>query len=298
LHFDLIAYRFHFRANEPVYFPKGKAGNILRGAFGLLFREAAEAAGRPHLYDRIFQPSIDGLGDGDAAPESQNGDTAKARPSGLEDPPRPFVFRASHLEGQTLARDTGFYFDFHLFDVRDAPSDILASAFARLGETGIGPVRAKVELAAVDERELRLDLAPRTERIERLRLRFLTPTEFKSAGRTVSRPEFPLVFSRVRDRISTLRALYGPGPLPIDFAAMGERAEGVRMVRCEIARQAADRRSTRTGQQHSIGGITGDVDYEGSLSEFVPFLEAARWTGVGRHTVWGNGELAVAPYDL
>jgi hypothetical protein len=37
----------------------------------------------------------------------------------------------------------------------------------------------------------------------------------------------------------------------------------------------------------------GEVDYEGELSEFVPYLEAARWTGVGRHTVWGNGAIEI-----
>jgi hypothetical protein len=29
------------------------------------------------------------------------------------------------------------------------------------------------------------------------------------------------------------------------------------------------------------------------LAEFVPFLRAARWTGVGRQTVWGNGEIGL-----
>jgi hypothetical protein len=41
----------------------------------------------------------------------------------------------------------------------------------------------------------------------------------------------------------------------------------------------------------------GSADYEGDLAEFLPFLEAARWTGVGRQTVWGNGEIHVIPFD-
>ncbi|MGB9605238.1 MAG: CRISPR system precrRNA processing endoribonuclease RAMP protein Cas6, partial [Bryobacteraceae bacterium] len=39
--------------------------------------------------------------------------------------------------------------------------------------------------------------------------------------------------------------------------------------------------------------FTGEVEYEGDVAEFVPYLEAAQWTGVGRQTVWGKGELAV-----
>jgi hypothetical protein len=289
LTFDLTAYRFHFRAVEPVFFPAGKAGNILRGAFGLLFRQAAEAAGRPGLYDRIFQPSAE-----DQLPAHA------PRPSGLQDLPRPFVFRASHLDGRTLARAEEFHFDFHLFDshlaVADSVSSILTAAFARLAETGVGPLRTRAELTAVDERPVQIAFdgtaAPTLDRPRHLRLRFVTPTELKSEGQPVEFPEFAVLISRVRDRVSTLRALYGPGPLPIDFSAIAHRAEAVRITRCEIDRVHVERRSSRTGQRHSIGGFLGEVDYEGNITEFLPYLEAARWTGVGRHTVWGNGAVA------
>jgi hypothetical protein len=63
------------------------------------------------------------------------------------------------------------------------------------------------------------------------------------------------------------------------------------MVRCEIQPVEAERRSSRTGQVHPIGGFTGMAEYEGELGEFLPCLEAAAFTGVGRHTVWGNGEI-------
>jgi hypothetical protein len=51
------------------------------------------------------------------------------------------------------------------------------------------------------------------------------------------------------------------------------------------------RRSSRTGQTHGIGGFTGFAEYEGDLAEFLPWLEAAQWTGVGRQSVWGKGEI-------
>jgi hypothetical protein len=49
------------------------------------------------------------------------------------------------------------------------------------------------------------------------------------------------------------------------------------------------RRSSRTGDVHGIGGFLGEVEYSGDLAEFVPFLQAGYWVGLGRHTVWGNG---------
>lgn len=102
-----------------------------------------------------------------------------------------------------------------------------------------------------------------------------------------------MLAARIRDRVSKLRELYGDGPLAIDFRAFGERAALVRMMRCEMTRVEVERRSSRTGQAHSIGGFTGEAEYEGELSEFVPYLRAAKWTGVGRQTVWGKGEVGI-----
>jgi len=64
------------------------------------------------------------------------------------------------------------------------------------------------------------------------------------------------------------------------------------MTRCELVQVAAGRTSRATGQRHSLGGFTGVAEYEGDLAEFLPYLEIARWTGVGRQTVWGKGEIA------
>ena len=55
------------------------------------------------------------------------------------------------------------------------------------------------------------------------------------------------------------------------------------------------RRSSRTGRVHPIGGFVGEAEYEGELGEFVPYLKAGKWVGVGRQTVWGKGDLRVIP---
>jgi hypothetical protein len=135
---------------------------------------------------------------------------------------------------------------------------------------------------------LRLPLARESGPVSRLRVHFLTPTELKGADT----PEFGVLLSRIRDRISTLRDLYGAGPLDIDFKAFGDRAGRISMTRCDLSPVAASRTSRGTGRTHSLGGFTGVCDYEGDLAEFVPYLEIARWTGVGRQTVWGKGEIS------
>ncbi|HSR09375.1 MAG TPA: CRISPR system precrRNA processing endoribonuclease RAMP protein Cas6 [Bryobacteraceae bacterium] len=193
---------------------------------------------------------------------------AASGPSGFADPPRPFVFRAfGPLE-----------VGLNLFLTREPAIELFTQVMTELGT-----------LTSVSGTErLGLPLCARDQPIDRVRVRFLTVTELKGAGQ----PEFGVLLARIRDRVSTLRELYGDGPLVIDFKAFGERASRVSMTRCELTPVAAERVSRRTGQRHSLGGFTGLAEYEGDLAEFVPYLEIARWTGVGRQTVWGKGEIA------
>jgi len=276
--FELWRLRFHFHAEESLVFPPGKAANVLRGAFGMMLRETANAAD----YARIFEP-VAGTG-----------------PSGLADSPRPFVIRAAHLDGHTIPSGAAFHFDVHLFDLAPARRPLFAAAFARLAEEGLGPEHARAEPISVEEKNVAIPLDGPPEPAARIRVQFLTPTELKSRDRQGAvRPEFPILFARLRDRISTLRALYGPGPLDIDFRAMGERAARVTLARCDLTWHATQRRSSRTGQTHPIGGFTGQAEYhaeyDGGLGEFLPYLRAGQWTGVGRQTVWGKGEICFQP---
>ena len=303
--------RFCFLARESIHFAQAKSANILRGAFGTIFRRLAclpQCAGARECewrancpYARLFEPAAIGPG-----------------PSGLADWPRPFVFRATHLDGLTLASGTRFHFDLNLFGLESNAIAYFVLAFAQLAREGLGPGRRKVELISVKQLDehgrpssviydsestvlrpeapaLELSLAAGSEVVTRLAVRFVTPTELKSGQQIAARPEFGILAARIRDRISTLAELYGTGPLQIDFRAFGERANRVQMTRCELQKIDIKRQSSRTGQVHAIGGFVGEAEYEGELTEFVPYLRAAKWTGVGRQTVWGKGEIACVP---
>jgi hypothetical protein len=286
--FDFYRFRFHFRALDPVHFPAGKCANVVRGAFGMALREAVPAA----AYQRLFEP----------------GAAQTAGPSGLADWPRPFVLRVAHLDGLTIVPNTGFFLDAHVFDLHQPALPHFRAAFARLAEKGLGPGRGRAELQRVEQLDrmdqaatvtdvpgppCQADLDRDPGPVERVAVRFLTPTELKSAGEVVERPEFATLFGRLRDRLSTLRTLYGAGPLEIDFRGIGERAAAIRLANCRVAWEQVKRKSGRTGQVHPIGGFTGEAEYRGDLAEFLPWLRAARWVGVGRQTVWGKGDVRV-----
>ena len=65
--FDFYSFRFVFSALDPIVFPSGQPGNILRGAFGNAFRGIVCSPGCPGArqcptqqscdYARIFEPA-------------------------------------------------------------------------------------------------------------------------------------------------------------------------------------------------------------------------------------------------
>jgi hypothetical protein len=256
--FTFLPLRFEFRARETICFPPDKAANVLRGALGMALHDTPG-------WSAIFHPE------------------ASAGPSGFASPPRPFVFRVRHLDGVQIQPRMPFHVDMNVF--RNDPADVVALRDAFAAFPG-------AELIAVGGSSVTLDLSPRAAP-GAIEIDFLTPTELRHNNELVPRPEFPVLFARIRDRIANLRRLYGAGTLDLDFAGMDERAMQIRMTHCDIGQKQIERRSGRTGQSHPIGGFRGSARYEGPLGEFLPWLEAARHTGVGRQCVWGKGEIAV-----
>jgi hypothetical protein len=261
--FDLFALRYFFTAQKPVRFPPRETANLFRGQFGkALYRH------HPNVYERVFGPFKD-----------------KDVPSGLQDPPRPFALRVRHLDGAVLDR---FHIGLNLFDTNQP---VLVGSAIAMAILELARQSLRADFDRVEREPFHLPLT-RTGTVSRVRVHFLTPTELKP----VVPPEFGVLFARVRDRISNLRAFYGAGPLDIDFKTMGQRARAVEMTYSDLVHVDAERVSRNTGQRHPLSGFTGVAEYEGDLTEFIPYLEIAQYTGVGRQTVWGKGEISIETF--
>ena len=149
-------------ARESIHFPPGKSANLLRGAFGVIFRRIAcvphcpgarECEGRGTCpYARMFEPSaLDG------------------GLSGLAGLAASFRF-SSDSPGWLAA----FSFDLNLFDMPSPAIAYLVLAFSQLARDGLGPNRGRAGLSEVWQ------VGEDGEPVERVRVRFTTPTELKS----------------------------------------------------------------------------------------------------------------------
>jgi hypothetical protein len=240
----------------PLRFSAAGAGNDLRGALGHV------------LPEEWFRPRVD------------------TGPSGLRDWPRPFVLRISAIP-ETVPAQTPFAFQVHLFDLPSrAPME---AALQRISQMGLGPDRTRYRHRLQWE-EVAMPLKLPGGDQEEIEVEFVTPTELKGQEQE-GPPSFDVLVARARDRVGALSEAYGGGAPPWDYAGLRERARQVEIARWSGRQLGTTRRSTRTWQRHSLAGFRGRVHYRGPVGEFLPLLRVAAHTGVGRHTVWGLGEL-------
>jgi len=126
--FDFYSLRFEFSALGPFAFPALLSANIFRGAFGLVLRRISA-----RTYGEIFAPVASAPG-----------------PSGLLNPPRPFVFRTRHLAGRTVSPGETFHIELNVFipdeDRMDRLLHTLHKAFEEMAATGFVPQRSRARL--------------------------------------------------------------------------------------------------------------------------------------------------------
>jgi hypothetical protein len=190
-------------------------------------------------------------------------------PSGYRDAPRPFVLRMKSFGVEVVS-----------FEL-NPPWPMFEQAFAKAGLECFN-VRSRICLPMIGEP------AP-----GKLRVEFRTPTEIKEGGVVLEQPEFAPLIRRLAERVQALGTLYQGWPAEWNLREALAGAEDLRLAGWQWSRTETFRRSSTNGAVHSIGGFTGWAEYEGPVGKFRPLLEIGRWTGVGRQTMWGKGEIRV-----
>ena len=324
-------FRFTIAPEQSLEVPAFNKGNMLRGGFGHAFRrlccvpQCKDTKTCPLTtscpYKAVFEPSPPP----DADQLSKN-----------QDIPRPFVFRAPQTQQTRFERGQRFEFGLVLIGRALDFLPYFGLSFRELAAEGLGLNRAKCNLERVEQiksfpngtgpQDCQTEVIYTSEdqlfraaevmkaddwitrrlysisayvsdgAVQRLRIRFLTPTFLRADGEVIHHPDFHHVFKRLRDRINALSTFFGDGPLDVDFPELGRRAEKVRTVACDMKWVERFRTSSRTRQRHELSGFIGEATYEGYLTEFLPWLVLAELVHVGKHTAWGNGwyQLSIA----
>ncbi|MDF2922149.1 MAG: hypothetical protein K0R57_1063 [Paenibacillaceae bacterium] len=133
------------------------------------------------------------------------------------------------------------------------------------------------------------------ERVDRVNLFFETPLRLKTAGSYTDQPEFSVIFRSVLRRVtSILKFHHGMPTEAYDYKGLVERAQQVKLIRHSTKWVDYDRYSSRQDEHMRLGGIMGWAQYEGEMTEFLPWLRAAEQVHIGKNAVFDLGRIRVS----
>lgn len=320
--FTWSQYEFVLGVDEPLLLPLHK-GATLRGSFGqtlkrlVCFHDPATCGARPPAcscpYGLLFSPTIP-----EGCPRFRAG----------EEIARPFVIEPPHDEKRQYRPGETVVFNLLLFGKAGEHLPWFLVTFRELPPLGIPPHRGRVtlqevwavdDLAGVKQRvysaadplvktaslslswEALAATAPRYP-TDRLTLRFLENTHLRYLSRSVRQIEFPILVSRLLQRVETLAGLYDdPSDVGEDWSEAArtliQASREVSILRDETTWNAWKRFSTRQQQEVPMEGVVGAITYAGDLAPFLPLLLVGQYTHVGKGCVFGLGKYVVLTED-
>lgn len=304
LHCHEVTVRFLERAVVPPY-----EGSMIRGAFGRAFKDSCCpfphengqgcTLGQKCPYGYVFETS----------PPEEARDFAKN-----QEMPRPYVFEPP--DGTKMEYRSGERMRFGFTTVGRAAEYMpyFIYAFSKMGEEGVGRLRAPYELERVvaknpltgirEEvydgkmvRNLRAptvwadaEMAARSLDAERLRVEFLTPTFVKFRGEvSPEAPSFAALAQALLIRVPMLSAVHCGEVWREDFRSMVERAGEVETVSDETTWASFRRYSSFKKKSEALEGVVGSAEYEGPVKEFLPLMCLGQISHLGKRAVFGLG---------
>jgi hypothetical protein len=291
------------RPEGVVTIPVEERGNLLRGAFGTLFRRL------------VCDPACD-----DAAHCPRNGSCphellfapkwpAGAR-FGLETPPRAFLFQPSLDPDPCFTASHPLQFEVRLFGDAISTTSLFLRTFQLLASNGVvGRRMHLVSAFGLDwegnpsaelvrggqltrEQPLALDFTrffSDQQEPDEATIEFLTPTWLRENGHDLKEPKLRAMVCRIRDRIAMLSYLYEGQEWQADREAIGQAARQSTVFDWKGGWVQSPRMSTRTGEEMPLGGFRGTVNFKGIDPRLWSLLRIGAEIHVGRQVVWGHG---------
>lgn len=143
--------------------------------------------------------------------------------------------------------------------------------------------------AVMSHAEAVMDASGGPANVRQITVRFLTPARLVSDGHLCNVPHFSIVLRRIFRRLADLSDVIG-APVPVsDFQALLTLAEDVRVAENRTSWIDLTSYSSRRKSSTPIGGLVGEVVYEGELAPFLPWLVWGEIAHVGKDTTKGNG---------
>jgi len=309
----LARFAVFFRPESHLYLP-GYKGAAFRGGFGYVFKSIVcpthdidclhARLGNRCIYSDVFETPV------------PSGSTVMRK---YPHAPHPFVLtppldRRSHFTGEhelclelTLV---GRAIDWIAYFI---------CTLEELGRRGVGPQRGRYRIERVESLDgdapassgkgtviydgmrrkvvgtphiIRVgDTSASPEGAAKLALSFITPARIVSGERLATSLPFVALFRSLLRRLALLTYFHCGGTVTASFLReLIKAAEAVQTRESKLRWRDWKRFSTRQQTEMKLGGLVGEVWYEGELSPFLPYLRAGVFTHVGKATSFGLGK--------
>jgi len=301
--FTCEKFRLFIRVTSLMVLPPYKGG-VFRGAFGYAFRRIVCAVRNQEcpscilrdkcLYVNLFEPPPPA-----GFPDSRKYSRA----------PAPFVFRPPDSHRQAFHPGETLEFELILLGPALEALPYFIYTLVEMGKRGLGRERGKYELTRADWlnngeafevydgpsqtlKGVAFEQNHLMQQVEEvapeITLKFITPLRLKQKGRLVTQLTFPLLLERLIERITLLSTFYGSGT-PAGLADLQPLSERVNTAHDGLYWYDWGRYSTRQKDYMKLGGLRGEITFEGELAPFMPLLKLGEKVHVGQGSGFGLG---------
>lgn len=302
-------YKFQLYLESEAILPPFK-GSTFRGVFGVALKKVVCALKRQTcdtcllrercIYSVIF--------------EIPSGESSKGTPS----PPHPFIIEPTLTLKTHYQIGEGFDFILILLGKANDSLPYFVYAIEQMGRIGIGQrINGKhsqfrlhqisagdriifdsgeKRLATSEPEHLRLEgfYNPYSNRtIEEITLEFLTPLRLKFDNRFQAELPFHVLIRAALRRIALLNNQFGTGEPDLDYKRLVARSEKVEVKSSSLHWFDWKRYSNRQEQSMLMGGMIGEITYQGELTEFLPLLRYCEKVHLGKATTFGLGRISI-----
>jgi hypothetical protein len=131
--------------------------------------------------------------------------------------------------------------------------------------------------------------------INEIKISFITPTRIKHGGKLSTELPFHFLIQSLLIRAEALAFHSGYRP-ELDFGGLMAKAmEGVKTKKSDLGWKTWQRYSQRKNSFMNLGGMVGQIIYQGELDEYLPYLFLGEEVHLGKSTSFGLGMMKVEP---
>lgn len=319
--FSLAKYQFILQATTKIVLPPF-AGSSLRTAFSEIFQK--NTCTQPNssvcthcenrndcTYFQMFENS---------------GEFGALQLNRFKTPPKPFIFEPPmNFKSQIYERKQEFGCNLLLIGRAIPEFPQFVTAFKQMGERGFGVRQGTFFLKEVIGQHLLSNSSQRVysdatgltgetdftfqlndllqtyqlphSKLNRVHIKFLTPTRIKSSGAFGSPFNFKVFVQTLLTRISNIAYNYCDQTRSLNFRHLVDLAQPVKVVTENVPRRQEPRFQAQDELEMFLGGYVGEITYAGDLAPFWPWLKVGEIIHVGKNSAFGLGQYLVSAVE-